>query len=77
MQELQKMWVESLSWEDPLEKAMAICCSSCLGNPMDRKAWRAKVYGVPKVSDATKNNNNNKNLYTKIYKILRIGRGDK
>ena len=26
---------------------------------------------------ATKNNNNNKNLYTKIYKILRIGRGDK
>ena len=44
---------------------------------MDRKAWRAKVYGVPNVSDATKNNNNNKNLYTKIYKILRIGRGDK
>jgi len=26
---------------------------SCLGNPMDRKAWRATVYGVPKVSDTT------------------------
>ena len=26
---------------------------SCLGNPMDRGAWRATVHGVPEVSDAT------------------------
>ena len=26
---------------------------SCLGNPMDRRAWRAILYGVPKVSDTT------------------------
>ena len=30
---------------------------SCLGNPMDRGAWRATVYGIPKswtqVSDKT------------------------
>jgi len=26
---------------------------SCLGNPMDRGAWRATVYGIPK-SDLTK-----------------------
>ena len=25
---------------------------SCLGNPMDRGAWRATVHGVPEVSDA-------------------------
>ena len=28
-------WVQSLGWEDPLEKEMA----SCLENPMDRGAW--------------------------------------
>ena len=26
---------------------------SCLENPMDRGAWRAIVYGVPKESDMT------------------------
>ena len=26
---------------------------SCLGNPMDRGAWRATVHGVAKESDAT------------------------
>ena len=29
--------VQSLGWEDPLEKEMAT--HSCLGNPMDRGAW--------------------------------------
>ena len=37
-------WVQSLGWEDPLEKEMA----SCLENPMDRGAWRATVHGVAK-----------------------------
>ena len=25
MQEMQEMWVQSLGWEDPLEKEMATC----------------------------------------------------
>ena len=35
---------------------------SCLGNPMDRGAWRATVHGVTKESDTTQwlNSNNNK-----------------
>ena len=38
-------WVQSLGWEDPLEKEMAISWSGnplqdyCLENPMDRGAW--------------------------------------
>ena len=32
-----EMWVQSLGWEDPLEKEMATLSSySRLGNPMDR-----------------------------------------
>ena len=31
---------------------------SCLGNPMDRGAWQATVYGVAKESDMTKELNN-------------------
>ena len=37
--EEQEVWVEYLGREDPLEKEMATCSSSCLGNPMDRGAW--------------------------------------
>ena len=39
--------VQSLGWEDPLEKEMATPALqySCLGNPTDRGAWRATVYG--------------------------------
>ena len=34
---------------------------SCLGNPMDRGAWKATVHGVTKESDTTQRlNNNNK-----------------
>ena len=37
---MQKMWFQSLCWEDPLEKEMATHSNySCLGNPMDRGAW--------------------------------------
>ena len=40
-------WVESLGWENPLEKAMATH-SSILAwkSPMDREAWWAAVHGV-------------------------------
>ena len=43
----QEMWVQSLHWEDPLEKEMATH-SSILAwkNPMDRGAWQATVHGV-------------------------------
>ena len=38
--------VQSLGWEDPLEKEMAIYSS--LENPMDKGAWYATVHGVAK-----------------------------
>ena len=42
--------VQSLGWEDPLEKEMATYSIqySCLENPMDRGAWWAIVHGIPK-----------------------------
>ena len=37
---MQETWVQSLGWEDPLEKGIATQSSCfCLGNPMDRGAW--------------------------------------
>ena len=44
--------VRSLGWEDPLEKGNGYPSQySCLGNPMDRAAWRAIVQGVAKELD--------------------------
>ena len=44
---MQEMSVQSLDWEDPLEKEMATHSSFFfLGNPMNRGAWCAIVYGV-------------------------------
>ena len=46
------MWetgVQSLGWEDPLEKRKATYFSILAwGNPMARGAWRATVYGATK-----------------------------
>ena len=43
------MWVQSLDWEDPLEKGMATVCNfSCLENSMGRRTWRVIVHGVAK-----------------------------
>ena len=54
MQETQETQVQSLGREDPLEKEIATHSSiSCLGNPMDRGAWRATVNGVTKELDMT------------------------
>ena len=49
---MQEMWVQSLGWEDPLEKEMKAYCIqySCLGNPTDRGPWWATVHGVAKES---------------------------
>ena len=46
---MQETWVQSLGWEDALEKGMAIHSStSCLENSMYRGAWWAAVHGVEK-----------------------------
>ena len=46
---MQETWVQSLGWEDLLEKEIAthLQCS-CLENPMDRGSWQATVHGVAK-----------------------------
>ena len=46
-------WVQSLGWEDPLEKGMAIHSSILSWRiPMDRGAWRATLHRVTE-SDTT------------------------
>ena len=48
---VQKSQVQSLGWEDPLEKGNGSPLQySCLENPMDRGAWRDTVHGVAKSS---------------------------
>ena len=50
MQEQQEMWVQSLSWDDPLEKETATHYSILAWRiPMDRGAWQAMVHGVTRV----------------------------
>ena len=46
---IQETQVQSVGWEDPLEKEMATH-SNILAweHPMDRGAWRATVQGVTK-----------------------------
>ena len=46
---MQETWVQSLGWEDPLEKGMGYPLQYfCLENSMDRGAWQAIVHGVAK-----------------------------
>ena len=46
---VQETWVQSLSWEDPLEEDMATHSSVLACTiPRDRGAWRATVQGVTK-----------------------------
>ena len=49
MQETQEPWVQSLGWEDPLEKEMTTP-SSILAwkNPMDKGAWKVTIHGLEK-----------------------------
>ena len=42
------MQVQSLGWEDPLEKGMATLSSMLAWSPMDRRAWWDTVHGVTK-----------------------------
>ena len=51
---MQEIWVQSLGWEDPLEKEMASPLQySCLVNPMGRGAWQAMQSMGSKESDMT------------------------
>ena len=43
---MRDAWVQSLGWEDLLEKGTATLFSILLENPMDRGAWQATVHGV-------------------------------
>ena len=45
---MQETWVQSLGWEDPLEKGTALLQYSCLENSMGRGAWHATVLRVAK-----------------------------
>ena len=46
---MRETWVQSLGQEDsPREGNGNPLQFSCLGNPMDRGAWRATVHGVAK-----------------------------
>ena len=46
---LGETWVQSLVWEDPLEKGMAIYSSVfALDILIDSEAWWVIVHGVPK-----------------------------
>ena len=54
-----QMSVQSLGQEDLLEKGNDNPLQySCLGNPMDRGAWRATVHGITKELDITERLNN-------------------
>ena len=48
MSALWETWVQSLGWENPLEKEMAtwLLHYSCLENPMHRGTWWATVHRV-------------------------------
>ena len=60
--------------EDALEKAMALQYS-CLGNPMDRRAWRTIVHRVAKESDTTEGLNNNRTHFNTKLKGKQPGKG--
>ena len=46
---VQETQIQSLGWEDPLEKGMAMHSSILVWIiPMDRGTWRATVHGVTK-----------------------------
>jgi len=46
---VQEAWVQSLGWEDPLEKGMTTHARMLAWRiPMDRGVWWAAVHGVQK-----------------------------
>ena len=61
-------WIPG-SWRSPAEGNGSPVQYSCLGNPVDRGACRATVYGVIKELDMTERLNNNK-LSLKVFPEL-------
>ena len=52
---MQETPLQTLGWEDPLEKGMAIHSSILAWRiPQTRRAWQATVHGGHKESDMTK-----------------------
>ena len=49
MQETQEVWVQSLGWEDPLEKGMASHSSILAWKSYDQRSLMGTTYGVSKV----------------------------
>ena len=43
---MQEIRVQSLGWEDSLDKGMAPVPVFCLENSMDRGAWQATIHRV-------------------------------
>ena len=52
---MQETQIQSVGWEDPLEKRMATHSYFCLENPMDRGAWWASIHEGAKESDMISN----------------------
>ena len=47
---MQKSWIQSLGWEDPLEKGVATQSNILAWRiPMDRGPWQAAVMGLQRV----------------------------
>ena len=46
---VQETWIQSLGWEDPLEKGTATHSSILAWSSMDRGAWWAIVHEVARV----------------------------
>ena len=47
---MPEAWVQTLGWEDsPGEGNGHTLQYSCLENPLDRGAWRARVHGVARI----------------------------
>ena len=46
---MQETWIQSLGWEDPLEKEMATHSSILVWRiPMDTGSWQVAVQGITK-----------------------------
>ena len=46
--EVQEIWVQSLSWEDPLEEGMATHSTVLIWRIPNRGAWWATIHGITK-----------------------------
>ena len=70
MQEMQETQVPSLSRErSPGEGNGNPLQQSCLGNPMDRGAWRAIVLVGHKESDTTEHSDKHSSVHIRVTKI--------